>query len=144
MSTRYLPTGWTLPAITPWNRPFFTAAQLLIQVCTSCEGAQHPPLDFCHRCQGHDLDYRAAAGTGVIDNFSVVHHAGSAMLKDVLPYNVVLVELSDFPGLLVLGNVVDEDWHERLQVGAEVRVEFAEVTDPDTGELLALPQWRLS
>ncbi|WP_344602733.1 OB-fold domain-containing protein [Sporichthya brevicatena] len=90
------------------------------------------------------MDYRAAAGTGVIDNFSVVHHAGSAMLKDVLPYNVVLVELSDFPGLLVLGNVVDEDWHERLQVGAEVRVEFAEVTDPDTGELLALPQWRLS
>ena len=144
MSARYLPEGWTLPALTPWNRPFFTAGRLTVQVCTDCDEAQHPPLDFCHRCQGDSLDYREAAGTGVVDNFSVVHHAGSPLLKEALPYNVTLVELSDHPGLLVLGNVVDADWTERLQIGAQVRVEFAEVGDPDEpGVTLRLPQWRL-
>lgn len=149
MSTRYLPSEWTLPALTPWNRPFFTTGRLTIQVCTDCEAAggaaaQHPPLDFCHRCQGDALEYREAVGTGVVDNFSVVHHAGSALLKEALPYNVTLVELSDHPGLLVLGNVVDADWPERLRIGAAVRAEFAEISDPDEpGTTLYLPQWRL-
>jgi hypothetical protein len=145
---RYLPRGWTLPALTPWNRPFFTTERLMIQVCAVCDeagvGAQHPPLDFCHRCQGDALEYREASGAGVVDNFSVVHHAGSALLKEALPYNVALVELDDHPGLLVLGNVVNPDWPDRLHIGAAVRVEFAEVPDPDEpGTTLRLPQWRL-
>lgn len=147
--TRYLPDGWTLPALTDWNRPFFTAGRLTIQVCTECAeaggsaaGVQHPPLDFCHRCQGDALEYREASGLGVVENLTVVHHAGNPLLKGSLPYNVVLVEPEDFPGVLIVGNVVDADWPGRLAVGARVRVVFAEVTDAN-GETLRLPQWIL-
>jgi hypothetical protein len=140
--TRYLPEAWTLPALTDWNRPFFTSGRLTIQVCTDCAEAQHPPLDFCHRCQGDALDYREASGVGVVENLTVVHHAGNPMLKGSLPYNVVLVEPEDFPGVLIVGNVVDADWPERLAAGARVRAVFAEVTDA-SGETLRLPQWTL-
>jgi uncharacterized OB-fold protein len=136
MSTRYLPSE-----LTEWNRPFFTAGRLTIQYCTDCAAYQHPPLDFCRSCQGEGLEYRGSAGMGTVDNYSVVHHAGNPRLKESLPYNVVLVEPADAPGVLVLGNVVDQDWPERLRIGASVRCVFAEVADPGTGELLRLPQW---
>ena len=144
MSKRYLPEDWTLPELTEWNRPFFTGDRLTIQYCADCEQHQHPPLDFCHRCQGDRLEYRETCGQGVVDNVTVVHHAGSPRLKQSVPYNVVLVALPDVPGVLVLGNVVDPDWRDRLRIGASVSCVFAEVIDPGTGEVLRLPQWTLS
>jgi uncharacterized OB-fold protein len=141
MSTRHLPTDWTLPELTDWNRPFFTSGALTIQGCGDCGGWQHPPLDFCHRCQGDNLIYQRAGGTGVVDNVTVVHHAGDPRLAGSLPYNVVLVVPDGFPEVLVLGNVVDPDWPERLHIGARVRCVFAAV--PAGDEVLLLPQWQL-
>lgn len=141
--TRHLPPDWTLPELTEWNRPFFTAGRLMIQSCAGCGLAQHPPLDFCHRCQCDELAYREASGLGVVDDFTVVHHAGDARLAGSLPYNVVVVAPDDVPGVLVVGNVVDDDWRSRLAIGSRVRCVFAEVPDPDSGELLRLPQWTL-
>ena len=79
----------------------------------------------------------------MVDNFSVVHHAGDARLKQLVPYNVVIITPDDHPHLRIVGNVIDADWRERLEIGAPVRAVFASVTDPDSGDTLALPQWQL-
>jgi hypothetical protein len=143
MTDRYLPEGWPLPELTDWNRPFFTSGSITVQKCTACSTVQHPPMDLCHRCQEGEFEYLRSCGTGVVDNFSVVHHAGDARLKELVPYNVVIIALDDHPHLRIVGNVVDEDWRERLEIGAGVRAVFAHITDSGTGDNLALPQWQL-
>jgi uncharacterized OB-fold protein len=139
-----MPPDWPLPVLTDWNRPFFTSGVITVQRCTACGTVQHPPMDLCHHCQEGDFEYLAASGTGVVDNFSVVHHAGDARLRPLVPYNVVIIALDDHPHLRIVGNVVDEDWRERLEIGVAVRAVFAHVTDPASGDTLALPQWRLA
>ena len=42
-TARYLPEGWTLPAVTDENRAFFTSGELMVQRCSSCGTVQHPP-----------------------------------------------------------------------------------------------------
>ena len=145
MSTtgRYMPEDWPLPELTEWNRPFFTSGAITVQRCAACDTVQHPPMDLCHRCQEGEFVYLATSGTGVVDDFSVVHHAGDVRLEQLVPYNVAIIALDDHPHLRIVGNVVDDDWRERLEIGVPVRAVFAEVTDPATGDVLALPQWRL-
>lgn len=135
---RLMPADWPLPPPTP----FFTAGRLVVQRCRTCRSVQHPPLDLCHRCQGFELEAEPAAGTGTISSFTIVHHAADPRLASIVPYNVVVVELDDHPGLEVVGNVVDAA-PGQLAVGLAVECTFAAAPDPDTGEELLLPHWRL-
>lgn len=137
---RYLPADWPLPLLTDVNRPFFTSGQLLVQRCLSCSTVQHPPHEICHVCQSPASAFEAAAGTGVVDDVTIVHHAGDPRLADHLPYNVALVRLSDHPGVLVVGNVVGAP-DDRPEIGDSVVVDFVVLADPDTGETIQLPQW---
>lgn len=142
MSDRYLPADWPLPKVQPFNRAFFTAGALTVQRCEACGMVQHPPMDVCHRCQSLSFAYEAAAGSGTIANFTIVHHASDARLKPLVPYNVALVRLTDHPDVLVVGNVIDVAPDE-IHVGADVRCSFATVVDGQTGEEIGLPQWEL-
>jgi len=142
VADRYLPADWPLPEITAVNRPFFTAGALTLQRCRSCAQVQHPPHEICHRCQSDAFDYVEASGLGTVDNVTTVHHAGDPRLAARVPYNVVIVTPDDHPDVRIVGNVVAAD-HAAIAIGAPVRCVFARVTDPDTGELLTLPQWEL-
>jgi uncharacterized OB-fold protein len=141
-SKRYLPEGWTLPLPNEFNRPFFTAGELVVQHCAACGLFQHPPLDICRRCQSQELTYERCAGTGSISTFTIVHHAVDDRLKTIVPYNVVVVALDDHPEVHVVGNVIDAAAGE-LAIDALVRCTFAEVEDETAGETLLLPQWEL-
>jgi uncharacterized OB-fold protein len=139
---RYLPADWPLPEITAVNRAFFTAGVLTLQRCRSCSQVQHPPHEICHHCQADIFDYVAASGLGTVDNVTVVHHAGDRRLAGHVPYNVVIVTPDDHPHVRIVGNVVGAP-HEAVEIGAPVRCTFARIPDPDTGEELTLPQWKL-
>ncbi|MGH8998796.1 MAG: Zn-ribbon domain-containing OB-fold protein [Acidimicrobiia bacterium] len=139
---RYLPADWPLPEITDVNRAFFTSGTLTLQRCRGCATVQHPPHDIYHRCQGDDFDHVTASGLGTIDNVTVVHHAGDRRLAGHVPYNVVIVVPDDHPGVRIVGNVVGAA-DDPVRIGAPVRCVFTRAVDPDTGEVLALPQWEL-
>jgi uncharacterized OB-fold protein len=139
---RYLPHDWTLPLLDDTNREFFTAGRLRIQRCTRCGAVQHPPDEICHRCQGFTFGYVDARPTGVVESFTVVHHALHPMLEQRVPYNVVVVALDEFPDVHVVGNVVDVR-NEELHVGLRVTCTHVETDGPD-GERVRLPQWRAS
>ncbi len=90
---------------------------LTVQTCTACAHAQHPPRALCTGCGSMDhLGQSAAAGTGVVDTFTVVHRAPRPDLA--VPYTVARVRLDEGPILLTrlsgtawtIGDRVEVDW----------------------------------
>jgi len=142
MTERYFPSDWPLPQLNDVNRAFFTAGVLTLQRCRSCSQVQHPPHEICRHCQSDTFDYVESSGFGTIDNVTIVHHAGDARLSGRIPYNVVIVTPDEHPEIRIVGNVVNAD-NTTIAIGAPVRCVFTELPDPDTGDILTLPQWEL-
>jgi len=140
--TRYLGDSWLLPGTDPLTKRFFTAGKLVFQACAKCGHAQHPPTDVCAQCQSFEFGERESAGTGRIVSAIVAHYAVHPALKERVPYNVVLVELDDVPGVRVIGNVLNRA-PSQVKVGQRVRVCFEEAKDPQSGEVLRIPQWEV-
>ena len=140
---RFLGDDFMLPVLDPLNTPFFTTGSLQILFCRSCGAAQHPPDDVCFSCQGVDLEFRTVAGTGTIESFVVIHHPIHPGLKDKVPFAVALVSVDGAEGCNVMGNVLSCEVAD-VEIGKKVEVTFEEVTDPQTGEALKIPQWQLA
>lgn len=138
--TRYLGDDWMLPGTDALTKRFFSAGQLVFQQCAKCGHVQHPPTDVCGACQSFAFGERVSAGRGRIESLTVAHYAVHPALKERVPYAVVLVSVDDVPGVRVIGNVLNRAPRE-LRVGQAVRVSFEEAKDPQTGELLRIPQW---
>jgi uncharacterized OB-fold protein len=141
--SRYLGDSWMLPGTDALTKRFFTAGRLVFQQCAKCSHVQHPPTDVCGACQSFEFTERMSAGLGRIESRMVAHYAPHPALKDRLPYVVVLVSLDDVPGVRVIGNVLNRAPRE-VAVGQRVRVCFEEAKDPQTGELLRIPQWEIA
>ena len=139
---RVLGESWALPALDARNRAFFTAGVLTLQQCKRCEHVQHPPEDVCESCQSFELGSFESRGEGRIESVAVVVQAVHPLLADRVPYAIVLVSVADAPGILVAGNVVGSE-PDAVEIGDRVRVVFAEVTDPRTGDQLKIPQWEV-
>ena len=140
--TRYLGEGWMLPGTDALTQRFFTAGRLVFQQCAKCGFVQHPPTDVCGECQSFAFGERTSAGLGRIESVMIAHYAVHPALKDRVPYGVVLVSIDDVPGVRVIGNVLNRAPSE-LRVGQRVRVCFEEAKDPQTGDLLKIPQWEV-
>tara|TARA_B100001167_G_C16577764_1_gene215493 strand:+ start:271 stop:489 length:219 start_codon:yes stop_codon:yes gene_type:complete len=67
---------------------------------------------------------------------NVIHPVHPA-LRDRVPFNVVLVELSDAPGIRMIGNLVDCAY-EDIHIGMPVEVMFED--HPNEG--VTLPLWK--
>lgn len=141
--TRFLGEGWVLPAIDDWTRGWFTSGELRVQECAHCRALQHPPEEVCGACQATELGWRTVAGEGVVESIVTVQHAVHPALQERVPYDVALVSLSDAPGCSAIGNVVDREPGE-TPIGTRVVAVFETVTDPDSAEVLAIPQWRVA
>ena len=141
--SRILGDDWLLPALDARNRAWFTSGQLALQACAACGSVQFPPEDACRRCGGFEFGTRASAGTGRVESVAVVHHAVHPALRPHVPYAVVLVSLDDAPGVHLLGNVLNRA-PDQIAIGERARVTFEETRDPETGELLRIPQWEIA
>jgi len=136
-----MPDSWAIPVLDDRNRAFFTSGSLTLQQCNDCGTVQHPPEDICHACQEMDLGHVVAEATGTVASWAVMHYPVHPVLAERVPYNVVLVQLDDHPHILILGNVVDAAAAD-LVVGMPVEAVFEELSDPVTGDVLRMPQWR--
>jgi len=140
---RFLGDDWVLPAIDDATRGWFTSGELRVQQCGACGALQHPPEEVCGACQSSELGWRAVAGEGVVESIVTVQHAVHPLLKDRVPYDVAVVSLPDAPGCSAIGNVVDRGPGE-TPIGTRVTAVFETVSDPESGEALAIPQWRVA
>jgi hypothetical protein len=131
-----------LPGTDALTQRFFTAGRLVFQQCARCGFVQHPPTDVCGECQSFAFGERTSAGLGRIESFTIAHYAVHPALKDRVPYGVVLVSIDDTPSVRVIGNVLNRAPSE-LRVGQRVRVCFEEAKDPQTGDVLKIPQWEV-
>jgi hypothetical protein len=135
-----LPDDWTLPALSPHNRAWFTSGTLAVQRCASCETLQHPPEEVCHVCLGTTFDTVALAPRGTVHSYTVVHHATNPALAASVPYAVVLVSLDDAPHLRVVGNMPGTPC-EDVKIGTPVSAFWEERVDGN-GAPIRLVQWR--
>lgn len=125
------------PRITPDSQPFWQAChrhEWRLPFCLGCHKAHLPPGPVCPHCFSPDLEWRAAAGTGVISSWVVVHRAWLSSFADELPYNVVQVELDEGPRLTA--SVLPAD--RPLAVGQRVAVVY-----DDVSPTLTLPRFQL-
>jgi hypothetical protein len=81
--------------------PFWDASvrrELVLQRCRACGAWQFYPRPFCLRCDGDELEWAAAAGTGTVYSLTTVHLQVTPDLGP--PYVVAIVELDEGPRLL--------------------------------------------
>lgn len=140
--SRHLGDDWTLPAIDDATRAWFTSGRLMVQRCDDCAQWQHPPEEVCPGCQGSALSFQPCGEEGRIESYVVVHRAVHPGLESRVPYAVALVSLDGAPGVNVLGNVLDRE-ADALEIGQRVRACYEEVADPDGGDPLRIPQWKV-
>jgi len=132
-----LPDDWALPALTPFNEPWFTSGAIAIQRCASCATLQHPPEEVCHACGAMSFDTATLGPSGTVHSYTVVHYAAHPALASAVPYTVVLVSLDDAPDVRVVGNIEDTD----VAIGMPVVATWERRATAD-GTVILLPQWR--
>jgi uncharacterized OB-fold protein len=135
-----LPVDWALPAITPFNRAWFTSGTVAIQECAECRTLQHPPEEICHQCGSMTFGANVLAPTGTVHSYTIAHHSVNPRLDQAVPYAVVLVALDDAPHVRVVGNLLDVPVEE-VAIGMPVTATWEEFSSDD-GETVLLPQWQ--
>jgi len=107
---------------------YWDAAQqerLLLQRCTRCGQAWHPPSEFCPFCQASEFEWIDATGEGVIHSYTVAHHAAHAAVEVWIPYTILLVDLVEGPRMI--GRLLDAPGEPAI--GTPVRLRFERYSD---------------
>jgi uncharacterized OB-fold protein len=87
--------------------PYWEATRqqrLVLPWCPACGRAFWAPREVCPACLGTAVEWRPAAGTGVVYAASVHHKPGPGRTPEDGPYVVALVELAE--GVRMMTNVV--------------------------------------
>jgi uncharacterized OB-fold protein len=139
---RYLPDTWPLPVVDDINRDFFTSGRLRLQTCRSCGNVQHPPGEFCFACGSFECSYKEVPPKGTVSSFTIVHHPVHPMLANVVPYNVVVVQLDAFSHVHIVGNLVGLSGGDRPRIGEAVVGEWTGAIDDGQEDPIRFLQWR--
>jgi uncharacterized OB-fold protein len=119
------------PPSSETGEPFWEASrsgELQLPWCRSCERPHWYPRRRCPHCRSADLEWRAAAGTGVVEAVSVQHRAGWMGLAERVPYAVAVVALDEGVSMLAeLGGVDPDD--PQAAVGQEVALVWEPLSD---------------
>jgi uncharacterized OB-fold protein len=98
---------------------------------------------MCPHCRSTDVTWRTTSGGGSIWSFVVPHPPLLPAYQAVAPYNVVVVELEEDPGIRLVGNLVasedgpiDEVDPATIRIGEPVQVVFQLISED-----VALPRW---
>ena len=126
-----------LPRIGPDNAPFWAATRrgaLALPWCAECGRPHLPAGPICPFCLSDRLEWRDAAGTGIVATWTRVHKAWFPAFAADIPYVVAQVELTEGPRLTA--DLVDVA-PGFPRVGMPVRAVFEAVTPGIT-----LPRFR--
>ncbi|MBS1677753.1 MAG: OB-fold domain-containing protein [Actinobacteria bacterium] len=131
--------GLPLPLIDVGNQSFWqgtAAGELRLQACEQCGEFRYPPAPACWNCHAMGGTWTAVSGKGFVYSWVIAHHAAHPGAADLVPYNIVIVELEEGPRLV--SNLVDCP-NEEIEAGLPVEALFEEVSDDVT-----LPRFRRS
>ena len=124
------------------DQPYWDACnegRLVVQNCVACNRLQQPPDARCAHCGRSDtLDWREVSGRGRIHTYAVMHDNPVPLLFPDQPFNLVVIELEDDPGIKMLSHLPGTPLDE-VPVGATVQVEFE--TTQGTGQ--KVPEFRV-
>jgi uncharacterized OB-fold protein len=113
-----------LPHIDPINEPYFKGARegrLLIQRCRDCGSFVFFPRIACPTCLSAELEWRQAAGKGVVYSFCVVHRPQHPAFYDEVPIIFAAVALLEGPVMLSeIRNIEPE----KVRIDMPVEVDF--------------------
>jgi len=116
--------------------------ELLVQTCADCGTRRIPPRPMCFACRSLRHEWRPLSGRGRVWSFVVPHPPLLPAYQELAPYNVVVIELDDGPGLRLVGNLVaspdgaiNEVDPAAIRIGQPVRVVFQRCGD------VHLPRW---
>jgi acetyl-CoA acetyltransferase/uncharacterized OB-fold protein len=118
-----------LPAITEWNRFYWTSGsdgKLRLQSCGTCGSLQHPPTPVCRRCGADHPAPQEVSGRGTVQSHTTNYQPWSADALE--PYSVAVVALDENPAIRITTNIVGCD-PEQVHVGMRVRVAFEQIED---------------
>jgi len=80
--------------------------ELLVQVVRRMRRAAMPPRPMCRRAGRPTCGWEATSGRGRIWSFIVPHPPLLPAFAAVAPYNAIVVELEEDPGVRFVGNLV--------------------------------------
>jgi uncharacterized OB-fold protein len=124
--TTYLPSDFAASFPDQYTREYWdrtARGELAFQRCADCKTFRHPPGPICPNCSSFAAEWSQVTGRGAVYTYTVVTHAVHPALVDAVPFNVVLVEFPDAPGVRLLTNLVDVEPDE-LATGMEVEVVY--------------------
>jgi uncharacterized OB-fold protein len=104
-----------------WERT--ARGELAFQRCADCGSFRQPPGPICGNCSSFASEWVQVDGRGTVYSWTVVTHPVHPALGDVVPFNVVLVEFPDAPGVRLVTNLVDVP-PEELRTGMAVDVVY--------------------
>lgn len=129
----------------PQTRPFWEGCargELLVQTCDGCGTRRMPPRPMCPGCRALASTWKPTSGRGRVWSHVVPHPPLLPKYTELAPYNVIVVELEEDPGIRFVGNLVeaadgriDAIDPATIRIGEEVEVVFAAVEDA------TLPRW---
>ena len=97
--------------------------EVLLVHCAVCEQYSFFPRVLCPHCHASDLEWRPAAGTGVVYSYTVAHRTAPAFAEHA-PLTVGLVDLDEGPR--IMAHLAGD---EPVAIGDRVRVAFAATDD---------------
>lgn len=124
-----------VPVPTNITKPFWDAAKqgkLVLQCCRRCGTWQYWPRPVCMRCISRDLEWREAAGRGVVYSFTITRLPPEGF-EGREPYVLASVDLVE--GTRMMAQLLNCPI-ERVRIGLPVRVVWEKLTDE-----ISLPQF---
>jgi len=106
----YLGEGNVLPDPNVDDAPFWAncaARRLTFQRCSGCGRVTHPPIGACPGCQSFERTWIDAPSDARVFSFTWVRTPAHDSVAQSLPYNVVVVEFPQLPGVRLISNVVN-------------------------------------
>lgn len=117
-----------------WN--FCRKRELRFQRCKQCGRFRHPPLPGCIDSGHLDFEWVRVNGKGTIYTYTIIPHPVMPVVADRVPYNVVIVEFPDAPGVRLISNLIDNP-EKDIRIGMPVELVWEEVNDE-----VVLPRFR--
>ena len=128
-----------IPVSTPDTQPIWDGAKngkLMVQKCSSCGFLNWPPSLWCNGCKDPDTEktFVEVSGKGNLYCWYICHDTSITGFEEKVPYAVILTELDEQPGLLLMSNILNFEYGvlgEGLNNGMRLKVTFD--ADPNSG-----------
>ncbi len=128
-----------VPVSTPDTAPIWEAAKqgkLVVQKCDACGYFNWPPAIWCNGCKDPDTtqSFVEVSGKGSLYCWYICHDTSITGFEEKVPYAVILTELDEQPGLILMSNILNFEYGvlgEGLDNGMRLKVCFDD--DPGSG-----------